>query len=277
MTDSEGSPRTVFYISDRTGITAETLGHTLLTQFDSVEFIQRKLPFTNTVEKAHEAVKIINEAAERDGRKPLVFQTLVDDDIRSVIADSNSMLIDFFDTFIAPLEKELGTHSSHKSGLSHGISDDDEYLKRMDALNYTMNNDDGVNVKHFKKASIILIGASRCGKTPSCLFLALQFGIHAANYPILDDDIYSDRLPEVLEPYRSKIMGLTINPERLHHIRQKRRPNSQYASLAQCQKEISAIESMYHHENIPFLDTSHMSIEEIATTIIQLKFNSGRI
>lgn len=261
--------RYVFFISDRTGITAETIGHTLITQFPSIQFRQKILPFVNTQEKTEAAVKQINKVAATHPNPPLIFNTLLDEQLKSIMASASGCHFDFFDMFLIPLEEELGVPSSHKSGLSHGMNDEEHYMARMDAVNFALTNDDGTNVKKYRQADIILIGASRSGKTPTSLYLALQHGVNAANYPLTDADLDSDRLPSILRPYREKILGLTINAERLANIREKRRPGSRYASLQQCQKEINVIEEIYAHERLPVIDASHMSIEEITTTIMQ--------
>jgi regulator of PEP synthase PpsR (kinase-PPPase family) len=261
--------RPVFFISDRTGITAETLGHTLLTQFGSIEFEHSNFPFINTEAKAREAVDKINQSANRSNLIPLVFCTMIDDDAKAIIKESKGEVIDFFDTFIQPLETILGTESSHTSGLSHGISDDSRYMSRIEALNFTLANDDGVTTKHYPSSDIIVLGASRSGKTPTCLNLALQYGVRAANYPLSSEDILNGTLPDILKPYQSKLFGLTISANRLHRIREKRRPDSTYASLKQCQNEVRTIEALYQHEGIPYIDTSIVSVEEICTTIME--------
>ena len=266
---SDSSHRQVFFISDRTGITAGTIGRTLLTQFPDLHFIQTNLPFINTPDKARQAVSTINQAAQAHRNRPLIFNTLLDDQLKNIVSQAQGLHFDFFDIFLAPLEKELGVHSSHKSGLSHGMSDEKGYMARIDALNFTLAHDDGINTKQYKLAQVILIGASRSGKTPSCLYLALNHGINAANHPLTDQDLESDYLPTSLRPYRDRLLGLSINADRLHHIREKRRPNSTYASLAQCRAEVQAIEAMYLNEQLPTIDVSTMSIEEIATKIIQ--------
>jgi len=262
--------RPVFFVSDRTGITAENLGHALLTQFSSLQFDHHSLPFINSEDKAHTAAHTINQAAENSQYPPLVFSTLIDYDYRSIIADSRGHVIDFFDTFIKPLENELATQSSHTTGLSHGIANEPVYMSRMDAVNFTLKNDDGMNTKEYIDADIILIGVSRSGKTPTCLYLAMQFGLRAANYPLTESDLASSYLPKVLKPYRNKLFGLLINSERLCTIRNIRKQNSDYASFTQCQKETRMIKSLLDVENIPHIDSSHISIEEIATSIIQL-------
>lgn len=260
--------RSAFYISDRTGISAETLGHTLLTQFENVEFRRVNLPFVDSEEKARKAVKRINEAGQEDGTRPLVFSTLVDPELREIIARSDGLLLDFFDAFIDPLETELGVKSSHAVGRSHGMGVYAEYKMRIDAVNFALTNDDGMRTTHYPDSDIILIGVSRTGKTPTCLYLALQYGVFAANYPITEEDLDSPHLPASVVEHRDKLFGLTIDPARLQHIRGERRPDSRYASESQCRKEVQAVESLYRRENIAFLDTSSVSIEEIATTIM---------
>jgi len=261
--------RSVFFLSDRTGITAETLGHSLLTQFEGVDFEQVILPFLDSAEKARQAVIRINEAADRDGCKPLLFSTLLNVEAREIIDTSKGLLFDFFDAFINPLEAELGIQSAHAVGRTHGMGVYSDYKARIDAVNFAMGSDDGNTLREYPEAEVILIGVSRSGKTPTCLYLALQYGIRAANYPITEDDLESPKLPKVLEPYRNRLFGLTIAPERLQQIRSERRPDSHYASVSQCRYEVRAVEAMYRAENIPFLDTSAVSIEEIATTLLQ--------
>lgn len=261
--------RSVFFVSDRTGITAETLGHTLLTQFEHVEFDRINCPFTDSAEKVAAVVEQINRAAALGGGRPLVFSSLVDPALREQVGRSDGVLFDLFDAFINPLEAELGVRSSHSVGRSHGMGVYTTYKTRIDAVNFVLANDDGVSTRHYPEADILLIGVSRSGKTPTCLYLALHYGILAANYPLTEDDISTHRLPEKLVPHRDKLFGLTIDPGRLQQIRKERRPNSPYASTEQCRHEVQTVEALYRREHIPFLDTSTVSIEEIATTILQ--------
>lgn len=263
--------RSAFFLSDRTGITAEMMGQTLLTQFESIDFNKTNLPYIDTVKKADDAVKLINEAAEHDGSPPLLFSTLIDKEVREVIAKSRGILFDLFNSFTPRLEEELGVNSLQVAGRSHGMGTYSIYKSRIDALNFSLNNDDGITLRNLFEADIILIGVSRCGKTPTCLYLALQYGMNAANYPLVDDDLKSSHLPVALEPYRQKLFGLTITPERLFQIRQERRPDSHYADYQQCQSEINSVEDMFIAERIPFIDTSAASVEEIATTILHAK------
>jgi regulator of PEP synthase PpsR (kinase-PPPase family) len=260
--------RTVFFVSDRTGITAEMLGHTLLTQFNGVEFERVSCPFVDTPEKAAALVEQINGVAAHDGNRPLVFSTLVNPALREQVSHSQGMMFDLFDTFINPLESELGLHTSQTIGRSHGMGVYATYKTRIDAVNFTLTNDDGATTRHYPDADIILIGVSRSGKTPTCLYLALHYGIRAANYPLTENDLHAPRLPTVLLPYRERLFGLTIDPARLQQIRTERRPGSPYATAEVCRTEVRAAEEMYHEEHIPFLDTSTVSIEEIATTIL---------
>lgn len=260
------SKRTAFFVSDRTGLTAETLGRSLLSQFDSIEFKRITLPYLDTVEKARDAVKLIDATGHTDGARPLLFSTLLLPEVRDVVAASNALILDLFEMFIAPLEAELGVHSSHATGRSHGVSS--SYTARMDAVNYALNHDDGGITRELPRADVVLVGVSRCGKTPTSLYLALQFGIYAANYPLVPEDFAAAALPTALMPLRAKLYGLTIRPERLHQIRAERSPNRRYASLENCQSEVRQAEELMRQAGIPCLDVTSMSVEEIATTIL---------
>jgi regulator of PEP synthase PpsR (kinase-PPPase family) len=260
--------RSAFFISDRTGITAEMLGHSLLTQFEQIEFAETTLPFIDTADKAQAAVNEIDAAGLRDGVRPLVFSTLVDPDVIAVVARANALVLDCFQIFIAPMEAELGVRSSHAVGRSHSVTNGAGYFRRIDAVNYALSYDDGQSTKELDNADVILVGVSRSGKTPTCLYLALQYGVRAANYPLIPEDFGSMKLPGVLQRLRSKLFGLTIRPDRLHQIRSERRPGSQYAALANCVAEVREAEALMRNEGIAYLDTTTRSIEEIASTVM---------
>ncbi len=261
--------RTVFFISDRTGITAEMLGNSLLTQFESLQFHRVTSPFVDSMEKVADAVRQVNATAEAEGRRPIVVSSIVDDVMSEAIRrDVNALTLDMFQTFIQPLEAELGAKSSHAAGRSHGIANSHEYFARMEAINFTQAYDDGAATRDLDKAQVILIGVSRCGKTPTSLYLALQFGIRAANFPLTPDDFADHRLPGSVVPFRERLFGLTIQPERLREIREERRPGSHYAQLDNCRLEVREAENLMLQHNLPMLDTTSKSIEEIATTIL---------
>lgn len=269
--------RTVFFISDGTGITAENLGHSLLTQFEHVRFDITTLPYINTVEKAEAAKLRINEIHTNTQQRPIVFATILDPQIQQILAESDSLYLDFFGSFLGPLEAELNIKSSLRVGRMHGVVDYNVYMSRINAVNFTLGHDDGVNPQTYKNADIILVGVSRSGKTPTCLYLALQYGIFAANYPITEEDLNSKSLPKMLQPVKEKLFGLTIDPERLQLIRSERRPNSPYASMEQCRKEVKEVEKLFHQETIPYLNATTRSIEEISTTILANKGIRRRI
>lgn len=261
----------VFFVSDGTGITVEALGHSLITQFEDVAFAPRTIPYVNTPEKLQETIGFINQCYEKTQKKPLIFASLVNAEMRLQIKQCQGRVFDLFETFLIPMEEELGVVSSHTMGKSHSIINSMSYDLRIDAVNYTLSHDDGVQVQHYQEADLILAGVSRSGKTPTSLYMALQFGIKAANYPFveeIDDNAEIMKLPEVLRPLKNKLFGLTINPERLCQIRSERRPNSQYARLEQCRREIQLVEQMFQREGIPFLNTTFCSIEEISTRIM---------
>lgn len=263
--------RTVFFVSDRTGITAEMVGKTLLSQFPGVTFNKHRLPFVDTPEKAQAALLTINAAANKESARPLVISTLIDDDIRDTINTAKGLCFDLFSDFIGRLESELEMESSHALGLTHGIGNELIYEKRMAAVNYALVNDDGITAANYDKADVILIGVSRTGKTPTCLYLAMQYVVAAANYPLTPDDEVGRGLPKPIQAYRSKLYGLTIKPERLAKIRHERKPDSRYADLENCRREVAAAEEMFHEQGIPYLDTSLMSVEEIAIRILHNK------
>ncbi|WP_444997708.1 posphoenolpyruvate synthetase regulatory kinase/phosphorylase PpsR [Aliikangiella sp. IMCC44359] len=260
--------RKVFFISDRTGITAEMFGQSLLSQFEQVEFDEMTLPFIDNIDKAHEACRIIKDSEDNGGLRPIVFDTIVTPEIRQIIQSSGALVLDFFHTFIGPLETELGETSGFRVGKTHSLADGKAYDSRIESVNYALNNDDGITTRYYDQADVILVGVSRCGKTPTSLYMAMQFGIKAANYPFTEDDMDRLKLPPSLKNYKNKIFGLTINPARLHEIRTERKANSRYASLKQCQYEVREVEAFYRREKIPHLNTTTRSVEELATKIL---------
>jgi regulator of PEP synthase PpsR (kinase-PPPase family) len=273
MTQEQRQPlpsaaRTVFFVSDGTGITAETFGHSVLTQFE-LRFRQVRLPFIDTLDKAHDAVRKINEAFATDGQRPIIFSTLVKTELSDIIRLCKGMYMDMFQTFVAPLEQELGVKSTHTIGRSHNIVDSEEYKNRIEAINFSLAHDDGQSHKNLSSADVILVGVSRSGKTPTSLYLAMQYGIKAANYPLIPDDFERGKLPSSLYEFKSKIFGLTITPERLSEIRNERRAGSKYASLENCRYEVNEAEAMMKREGIRWLSSTTKSIEEISTTILQ--------
>lgn len=261
--------RTVFYVSDGTGITSETLGHSLMTQFESLKLRRETMPFIDTADKAREAVALINGAHQRDGRRPIVFSTLVDPAINEQLRRADALILDLFESFVVPLEQELGIKSSHSMGRSHDIAHSENYARRIDAINFALAHDDGQSAKGLATSDVILVGVSRSGKTPTSLYLAMQYGIKAANYPLIPEDFERNELPSALPTHRSKIFGLSITPERLAEVRHERRPNSRYASLENCRYEVNAAEQLMRREGIGWLSSTTKSIEEIAATILQ--------
>ncbi len=261
--------RTVFFVSDGTGITAQMLGHSLLTQFEGVEFNQVTLPFVDSVDKAGECLERIENEGLRGNGQPIVFSTLVDPQAREVVRRANALFLDFFETFIDPLEAGLGVKSSHTVGRSHSALDKNTYNARMEAVNFAMAHDDGASHRELGLADVILVGVSRSGKTPTSLYLALQFGVRAANYPLIPEDFSRMQLPEALRKHKARLYGLTIAPERLREIRQERRPDSQYADLRNCRHEVEQAEILMRREGICWINSTTKSIEEIATTILR--------
>jgi len=260
-------PRTIFYISDGTGITAETIGHSVMTQFDGVALEELRIPFVDDAEKAHAAVARIRNAQAASGHRPIVINTVVDPSLSEILASSGALVLDVFAPFIGPLERELGVRHQPRVGKAHGLVNFAQYEARINATNFALSHDDGQDM-NFGDAELILVGVSRSGKTPTCLYIALHFGIRAGNYPLTPDDLERGCLPERLAAHRARLYGLTIDPVRLQQVRQARRPNSRYSTLEQCQWEVATAEKLLRREGIPLLSTTHTSIEEIASKIV---------
>ncbi|MEH6626176.1 MAG: pyruvate, water dikinase regulatory protein [Motiliproteus sp.] len=260
--------RTAFFISDGTGITAVALGRSLLAQFNDIDFERVTLPYIDTQEKAQKAVKQINLNAQEQGQKPVVIYTLAKENLRKILKESDALTIDVFSSLMPTLEKGLGAKPENATGHSRSQLRSSMSKERVKAVNFALENDDGASAKGYQQADIILVGVSRTGKTPTSLYLALQFGILAANYPLTEDDLDETRLPRLLQPYRDKLFGLTLEPELLSAIRSERRPDSPYASMRRCLNEVQDAEAMFNLNRIEFIDASSLSIEEVSTRII---------
>ena len=260
--------RTVFFVSDGTGITAETFGNSILAQFSGKPRHVRR-PFVDTPDKAYQVVREVNHTTEAEGHRPVVFVTLVNTEILDILKQSHGLVLDMFNTFIEPLEAEFGVKSNHRIGRFSDISKSQEYTDRIEAINFSLAHDDGQSAKNLAEADVILVGVSRSGKTPTSLYLAMQHGIKAANYPLIPEDFDRGQIPSTLAPFKRKCFGLTIDPERLSQIRNERRPNSKYASIENCRAEVREAEAMMRREGISWLSSTHKSIEEIATTILR--------
>ena len=260
--------RTVFFLSDQTGVTAETLGHSLLTQFSAKKFRQVTLPFIDTEDKARQAVRTINAVQKSGAPKPIVFSTLVQREYREMLKAADGLHLDIFDVFLEPLSSELNERPSFEPGRAHGMSDIEAYMKRIEATNYALANDDGGISRNYDVADVILVGVSRSGKTPTCLYLALQYGVYAANYPLTDEEFESGKLPDFLARQKHKLFGLSIDPERLQQIRKERRPIGKYSSIQQVKFELRESEKIFRRYGIPHIDTTKFSIEEISSRIL---------
>lgn len=259
--------RTVFYVSDGTGITAETIGHSVMTQFEQIEFDSFRIPFVDNEEKAQAAVARIRQAHATTGARPIVINTVVDERLSLLLGASGALMIDVFAPFIAPLERELGMARSRRVGQAHGLVNFAEYEQRINATNYALSHDDGIDM-NYADAEVVLIGVSRSGKTPTCLYMALHYGVRAANYPLTPDDLERQELPDRLRDSRHKLFGLTIDPLRLQQVREQRRPGSKYATLEQCRWEVGEAERLMRRQSVSMLSTTHTSIEEIASKVL---------
>lgn len=259
--------RSVFYVSDGTGITAETIGHSVLTQFDGVVFDTFRIPFVDTEEKARAAAERVRNTHTTTGARPILVNSVIDPAISEILVTSGALMLDIFAPFIAPLENELGMKRSRSVGRAHGMTNFAEYEARINATNYALTHDDGLDV-NYADAEVILVGVSRVGKTPTCLYMALHYGVKAANYPLTEDDLDKLEIPPRLRPYKSRLFGLDIDAQRLAQVREARKPGSRYAKIEQCRHELALSDKLFKRENIPVQNTTHTSIEEIASKIL---------
>ncbi|GHA02306.1 putative phosphoenolpyruvate synthase regulatory protein [Arenicella chitinivorans] len=266
--------RKVFFLSDSTGMTAENLGRSLLVQFPQIQFESVTKPFVDTPEKAQRIAAEINKEAHETAARPIVIDTIIDQEVSKVIEKSSCFYIDVFSTFLSPLEAELGVRSAHNVGHPAIFKEDSRtvdqaYMQRIDAVHFALANDDGMHLHRYAEADIILIGVSRTGKTPTSVYLGMQYGIKAANYPLIPDDLETRKLPAALADHQRKLFGLTIRAGRLSEIRHERKPNSHYANLRTCVDEIRQAETLYRQYRVPYIDTTQLSIEEIAARMLQ--------
>jgi regulator of PEP synthase PpsR (kinase-PPPase family) len=262
------SQRSAFIVSDRTGLTAEAMAHSLLSQFPTVDFSIETFTFVDTATKAAEIVQRCLNIREATGSAPLVFLTMVNDDLRALFTHADIGIFDLFETFIGPMEDRLGTKSSHTIGKSHGVKDESAYVSRIAAVHFALQTDDGMDVDHYRKADLIIVGVSRCGKTPASLYLSLHYGLYVANYPLTDKELEQKELPPALQEYKEKLFGLTIDPYRLLQIRQQRYQGSKYSTADTCQREIAQAENLFRKHTVPYLNTTRMSVEEIGAMIV---------
>ncbi len=274
---NNNSKRTVFFISESTGITAETLGMSLLSQFPQIEFTYIQRPFIDSVDKVKSLVAEINEMAQSESFRPLVFATMPEENINHLLQQAKCHYYEVFESFLDKIGNDLKAEPVFESGLSHGLVNEKVYDSRIDALNFTLKHDDAMVLKTIGDADVIIIGLSRSGKTPTSLYLALKFGIKAANYPITEDDFQRNKLPTVLLDNHEKLFATKIKAKRLHQIREKRMPNSSYAALSTCKEEIKKVQDLYTQYNLIPMDVTSQSIEELAAQIVRKLHKTGTL
>lgn len=265
---SADPPVPVFFLSDSTGISAETMGNALLIQFPDLRFERRLIPFITSVREAREVVAVLDAAMEGPVT-PLAFTTAAVDEIRAELHTSRCPIIDFFDLHMNRVESILGVRGMRLPATLHGVGDIQRYNARMAAVEFAIEHDDGQSLRALDKADVVLVAPSRCGKTPTTMYLALQHGIFVANYPLVDEDLAGSELPRPIRGLRERCFGIVSTPARLCQVRQERRPNSRYASLEQCTYELRRAEAMFAAHRIPIINSSAKSVEEMSTVILQ--------
>lgn len=265
----ESQRRDVFYVSDGTAITCETLGHVVLGQF-AVQPNEKTFPFVESDEKLSELLKQIQRSYQLHGVKPLVFFSMVIPEMRTRLLQAPAHFYDVLESIVQRVSLDIEMEPAPKLQRSRSVGkDSDTYFDRIAAIEYTLAHDDGVSLKDLDRADIILLGVSRSGKTPTSLYMAMQFGLRVVNYPFIAEDMHAMRLLPEFEFHRHKLFGLTINAERLTEIRENRLAGSEYASNQQCQQELATVEALFRREAISCINTSSLSVEEISTRILE--------
>ncbi|MEI5676097.1 MULTISPECIES: pyruvate, water dikinase regulatory protein [unclassified Nocardioides] len=273
--DDEQDVVPVFFLSDSTGISAETMGNALLIQFPDTRFERTLIPFIHTVDDARRVVAQLDEAM--DGPiTPLVFCTAATDEVRAELHQTRAPLIDFFEMHMAKVETIIGQQGVREAARLHGVGDIKRYNSRMAAVEFTIEHDDGQSLRALEKSDVILLAPSRCGKTPTSMYLALQHGLFVANYPLVDEDLEADDLPEPVQPYLERCFGLVTTVDRLSRVRNERRPNSRYASPEQCRWELRRAGELFKAHRLPVIDSSAKSVEEISALILQTLKSDAR-
>lgn len=263
-----GTKWAAFFVSDSTGITAETLGNALLANFPEIEVERHTLPFVDDEVPARNLLAAV-ERAKRAGCRSVMFTTVKQPAARAVLAEADAVRIDLLEGHLGELERLFGMPASERPGRFHGLSDAQRYFERMRAVEFAIEHDDGQSLRALDQAEVVLIAPSRCGKTPTTMYLALQHGLLVANYPLTEDDFGSEELPRPIAGRAERCFGLTSTPLRLSEIRQQRRANSRYASLDQCAYELRRAEELYRRHGIPHLNSSTKSVEEMSAVILQ--------
>ena len=263
--------RKVYYVSDRTSRTAELNGESLLSQFPHFRYETHRFAFMDE-DKTGKLVRVIKRLVARGEEPPVIFSTLVQKNLRDQLIASGAPVIDLYDTFLSPLKKILHSPTASRVGATHEdfqLRDASDYQRRSHALDFTLAHDDGLRPNHYDEADVIIVGVSRSAKTPICLYLAMHFFVRAANFPLTGEDLDGEQLPTFLRDKKEKLVGLHIDPSRLHAIRQKRRPDSPYASLQTCRQEVRRADEIFKISGLPIYDISTTSVEEIAVAIVK--------
>lgn len=261
------SSKDVYYVSGSTALLAEDVGKALLCQFQEISFNEEKIPFIKTRAAAEKAMKHILE--QSGGVRPLVFCTIMDAGIKKILDSPEVEFFDVFGNVLDRLENCLETKALRVPGYSRNI-DDITLAKRVEAIHFSIEHDDGTRSREYDEAEVILLGVSRSGKTPVSVYLATHMGIKSANFPLTSEHLDSYELPPEIVRNRKKVVGLMTSPGLLHKIREQRYSGSTYAKLSTCATELNQAKEIYLRYGIQSLETDGKSIEETSVQVTQL-------
>ena len=255
-------------ISDSTGETVGLMARATLAQFENVDTTEHIWAMVRNESQISEVIAGIK------ANPGFVLFTLVDDEVRHALEGAcrelNVPCLAILDPVFAALSAHLGAEIHHRPGYQHVM--DAEYFKRIEAMHYVLNHDDGQSTSDLDQADVLVLGVSRTSKTPTCIYLANR-GIKAANIPIVPGFPLPDEVMEVNKPV---IVGLTSDPKRLIEIRRnrlrmlKQDEVTDYVDVDTVTREVNEARRLFSQNDWPVINVTRRSIEEVAATILQI-------
>jgi regulator of PEP synthase PpsR (kinase-PPPase family) len=260
----------IYLISDSTGETLDRIFTAIKAQFKNIDYKIHTYSFTRT---ENQILKILSEAGKNDNS--IILYSIVDSNLAKYLANtSSSKKIPCFGVLgdlILSFSKLLNQKASHQPSGQYALND--EYYKRISAIQFTMSHDDGNLVKDLNKSDIILLGVSRTSKTPTSIYLANK-GFKTSNIPLVNENSIPKKLKE--NPKMACVVGLTTEPERLVDIRKNRmntlkeNENKSYTDIEKIRKEVDEAKNTFRKYEWPTIDVTRKSVEETAASIIKI-------
>ena len=260
----------VYLVSDSTGETLDRIFLSLKSQFENFEYEKKEFAFVRTEQQIDKIIKECNEV-----ESSLILYTIVETKLAKYISNqsqkNNVPCFGILGNLILSFSKLLNQKAIHKPSAQHVL--DEDYYKRIEAIQFTMSHDDGKRVDDINSADVILLGVSRTSKTPTAIYLANK-GFKTSNIPLVNEN----SIPQILKdrPKISCIVGLSTEPERLVDIRKNRmsslkeNENKSYTDLEKIKKEVNDAKGTFRKYGWPTIDVTRKSVEETAASVIKI-------